>query len=126
MISEYVRWKCKDEDLVDMTPSKARDLIIQCFFDAQKETFARAKKGLSREVSDPSLRRYINGIVELTFVDVNGHFENPSREDLGKVVENLATRASLWGTPNDVIEYHKGEISKVLGSLGQRNTRKRR
>jgi hypothetical protein len=118
VISEYVRWKCKDEDLMDMTPSKARDLIVQCFFDAQKETFARAKKGLGCEISDPSLRSYINGIVKLTFADVNGNFENPSREDLGKVVENLATRACLWGTPTDTIEHHREQIAKVLGSLG--------
>jgi hypothetical protein len=118
MISEYVRWKCNDEDLMDMTPSKARDLIIQCFFDAQKETFARAKKELGKEVSDTTIHKSIESVVKLTFDEVGGHFEKPSGEDLGKVVQTLALKASLWGTPPDIIEYHKGQISRVLGSLG--------
>jgi DNA-binding response OmpR family regulator len=118
MISEYVRWKCRDEDLMDMTPSKARDLIIQCFFDAQKETFARAKRELGKEVSDPTIHNSVKSVVKLTFAEAGGNFENPSKEDLGRVVKTLALKASSWGTPADIIEYHKGEISKVLGSLG--------
>jgi hypothetical protein len=118
MDPEYVRWKCKEEELMNMTPSMARDLIIQCFFEAQKETFARAKKELGKEVSDPSIHNSIVSVVKLTFAEVEGRFDNPSREDLGKVVQTLALKASLWGTPADIIEYHKGQISKVLGSLG--------
>ncbi len=117
MISEYIRWKCDDEHLMNMTPSRARDLIIQCFFDAQKETFARAKKDLGKEVNDPAIHRSIETVVKLTFAEADGNFENPSKEDLGKVVQALALKAALWGTPADIVEYHKGEISRVLGSL---------
>jgi DNA-binding response OmpR family regulator len=118
MVSKYGRWEFKDEDLMDMTPAKARDLIIRCFFEAQKETFARAKKGLGREVSDPAIHRSIKTVVELACAEAEGNFDSPSKEDLVKVVQTLALKASLWGTPPDIIEYHKGQISKVLGNLG--------
>lgn len=117
MDTKFTRWECKDSDLKDMTPSKARDLIIQCFFEAQKETFSRAKKTLGKETADSELHSSVEGAVRLTFKEVGGNFENPSREDLGKAVQALARKASSWGTPDDIIEHHKGQIMKILGSL---------
>jgi|GEM_PF-4110122 hypothetical protein len=34
-----------------------------------------------------------------------------------RVVDILGRKAMVWGTPQDIIEHHKQEIGKVLGSL---------
>jgi hypothetical protein len=117
MATEFTRWECKDSDLKDITPSKARDLIIQCFLEAQKETFARAKKSLGKEVSDSEILKSVKSAVKVTFEEVGGNFANPSKDDLGKAVQALARKAASWGTPADIIEHHKGQIMKILGSL---------
>ena len=42
---QYQKWTVSNSDLTDMNPIKARDLIIQCFYEAQRETLVRVKKG---------------------------------------------------------------------------------
>ena len=117
MDPKSTRWECKDSDLKDMTPSKARDLIIECFFEAQKETFARAKKTLGKEASDSEILKSVESAVRLTFKEEGLNFEAPSKDDLGKAVQALARKAGSWGTPADIIEHHKGQIMKILGSI---------
>ncbi len=117
MAFEFARWECKDSDLKDMTPLKARDLITQCFFEAQRETFARAKKSLGKEVSEPEILKSVKNAVRVTIDESGGNFDSPSKEDLIKAVQALARKAASWGTPADIIEHHKGQIMKILGSL---------
>lgn len=100
-----------------MTPLKARDLIAQCFFEAQRETFARAKKSLGKEVSEPEILKSVKSAIRVTIEEVGGNFDAPSKDDLGKAVQALARKAASWGTPADIIEHHKGQIMKILGSL---------
>jgi hypothetical protein len=117
MDSKFKRWEFKDGDLKDLTTSKARDLIIQCFFDAQKETFLRAKQDLGKQTGDSELYNSVKASVKLTFKEVGADFDNPSKDDLGSVVQTLARKASSWGTPEDIIKHHKDQIMRILGAL---------
>ncbi len=120
MATEFTRWECKDDcDPAGMTPLKARDLIIRCFFEAQKEAFARSKKNLGdKKTSDAELQRTVESVVKLTFNETGCNFDNPSKEDLGKAIQALAKKSSMWGTPADIIDYHKGQITRILANLG--------
>ncbi len=114
---EFKRWKVNEEDLANLTPAKARDLIIKCFFEAQAETISRAKQDLGKTASLDEVMKSVESIIRLTFKEVGCNFENPSKMELGKVVETLAKKADAWGTPPDIIEHHKGQIMNILKVL---------
>ncbi len=114
---EFKRWNVRTTDLVDMTPIKARDLIVKCFFEAQKETFLRSRKDLGLDTSDEDLYASVVGAVRMAFNEIAGDFDNPSKEQLFQVVEVLARKAKAWGTPEDIVEHHKGQIKKIFGAF---------
>ena len=113
---QFRRWSLKESDLDDLSPLKARDLIIKCFFEAQKETFARAKQDLGI-AKDEELMTSVVGSVRLAFRGVEEDFDNPTKKSLLKVVGSLARKAASWGTPQDIINYHKSQIEKIIGLL---------
>lgn len=114
------RWFLSHKDLLGLTPLKARDLIIKCFFTAQKETFekSRRKKGFS--TTDKDIKATVVAAVKSVLVHIGADFDNPSEESLARVVEVLAAKAKSWGTPQDIIDHHKAQIKRVLEVL--RNT----
>jgi hypothetical protein len=113
----FRRWCVSEGDLRDLNPAKARDLIIRCFYEAQKETFARAKQRLGTPSDDEDVHRSVVAAVRLAFKETGGDFGEPTKESLAKVVECLAEKATSWGTPQDIVNHHKGEIRKVLDCL---------
>ena len=48
LVKTDVRWDLSDSDLLDMTPIKARDLIVECFYQAQKRPFLMQVEELGR------------------------------------------------------------------------------
>lgn len=108
-----------DEDLVDLTPRRARDLVVQCFFNAQVETFRRAATKLGAGASQEQLQRTVEGAVRLAFRSTKGDFEHPTKESLMAAVMDLAGKASAMGTPHDIIEHHKQQLGRVFEVLSQ-------
>jgi len=116
-MERFKRWFVSEEDLQGLNPIKARDIIIKCFFEAQKETFARVKESLGRKVTDEEILDSVTNALRLVFKEIGGSFDNPTKEDLFKIVERLASKSASWGTPQDIIEHHRSQIEKVLKAL---------
>lgn len=114
---EYRRWRCDEKALAGLNAAKARDLIEQCFFEAQKESIVRGKKALDLEVSDASVLESVRTSLQMAFAETGGNFDRPDRESLSRVVEFLARRAKAWGTPPDIIEYHRGQMDLIFSRL---------
>jgi hypothetical protein len=115
---EPVKWSLKDTDLQDLNPQKARDLIIKCFFEAQKETFKQAKEKLNKAAdNEVEILQRIVSVVKVSFQQMNTDFEQPTKESLSKVIERLVLICASWGTPADIIEYHHKQIERVLNAL---------
>jgi hypothetical protein len=110
-----------EEALVGLTPRRARDLVVQCFFNAQMETFKRAATRLGADTSEDQLRRTVEGAVRLAFRSTKGDFENPTRDSLMAAVMDLAGKASAMGTPHDIIEHHKQQLERVFDVLAKAN-----
>ncbi|MBM4781135.1 MAG: hypothetical protein GQE15_25875 [Archangiaceae bacterium] len=108
-----------EEELVDLTPRRARDLVVQCFFNAQVETFKRAATKLGSSSSPEQLQRTVEGAVRLAFRSTKGDFENPTKETLMAAVMDLANKAAAMGTPHDIIEHHKQQLGRVFEVLAQ-------
>lgn len=117
MSPTHTRWHVQSHDLVDLSPAKARDLITRCLLEAQKETFARHERMLGHTSADQDLQALVEGAVRLAFRETNQDYENPTREGLVKVVDLLARKSNAWGTPAEIIEHHKEQISRVLRHL---------
>jgi len=111
------RWCPSDADLKDLTVRKARDLIANCFFEAQKETLSRAREKLGAVPDDEKLRQDVKNIMAVTFREMGFSYDEPTKEQLGAVVMKLAQKAGAWGTPQDIIEHHQGLIGNIFSKL---------
>ncbi|MBI4710384.1 MAG: hypothetical protein HY759_04700 [Nitrospirae bacterium] len=114
---KYELWFVSADDLKDVTPKKARDIIIKCFFDAQKATFAMAGEKLGKKPNEKELYGAIKSEVKKTFNEAKCDFENPTKENLRKVVDLLYIKSASLGTPKEVRDHHKGQIEMVLRRL---------
>ena len=65
LVKTDVRWDLSDSDLLDMTPIKARDLIVECFYQAQKETISDAGRRIGQAQNQAELRNTVSGAVRL-------------------------------------------------------------
>ena len=113
----YVRWSPSPQDVMDLSPARARDLIVKCLFEAQRETFLKVKKELGFSTRDDEIRKSVENVVRACFHEIGGDYEAPTKEALMKVVGQLAHKSASWGTPEDIIEHHKTQIQSILASL---------
>lgn len=104
-------------DLIAIEPHKARDLIVKCFFHAQRQTFERARKALGIPTEYKDLQKSTAAVVKLAFKEAGYDFEKPSKEALVAVIRILAGNATVMGTSPDVVSHHRGEIQKIIGKL---------
>lgn len=108
-------WSLPAKDLESTTPLRARDLIVECFCQAQHETFALSATRLGRApATDDDVRRKVTAAVRAVFRELDANWDDPSREDLSRVVTVLGQRASAWGTPDTVIRHHGAQITRLL------------
>ncbi len=118
--ADYVKWSIPEAELEDLDIDKARDLICKCFFEAQKETFMRAKKRLGQTPSDEEIKLSVEGAVRLAFKECGGRYEKPTLGNLQQVVAVLARKSTTWGTPEDIVDHHRRQIEKVLALLDRK------
>jgi hypothetical protein len=116
-MTAYTRWSVSASDLTNMTPVKARDLIVQCFHQAQREHLAAASEFIHQPHEQPDLRNTVIGAVRLAFKEAGGDYDQPTKAALMKVVQVLARKSELRQTPKEIIAHHKGEIERVLRAL---------
>ena len=114
---QFHRWQCTEADMTDLTTIRARDLIIKCFFEAQKETYHRTKQAIGVSDTEEEINKTVVAGIKGAFREVGGDFENPTKDAMVKVTESLAKKAHLWGTPPDVIEYHKKCMEHIFARL---------
>ena len=116
---QFHRWQCTEADLADLTPIRARDLVIKCFLEAQKETYHRIKQTIGVSDTEEEVQKTVLAGIRGTFKEVGGDFENPTKESLLNVVELLSKKAKLWGTPPDIIEFHKKCMEMIFTMLNK-------
>ena len=117
MCAQYQRWICSPSDLTDLTPKRARDLIVECFFQAQHEMMERSQTAMGLAVDPVAIRVGAEGAVRMAFASTGGDFENPDKASLERAVKALTEMASTFGTPADIIHHHEEQIALVLAGL---------
>jgi hypothetical protein len=107
-----------DADLEGLTPLRARDLLVECFYYAQHETLARTRLRLGvGHLDEASIRAGVTGAVRLAFKEAGGDYEHPTASSLAGAIDVLARKAEAWGTPEDVVRHHHEQIMRMLQRL---------
>ena len=113
----FGQWNINISDLDDLSPIKVRDFIIECLYKSDKETFLRIKNKLNISSNEKEIREYIKTRVKIAFDTVGGSFEHPTKESLSNVAVVIAKMSTLFGTPKNVIEFHKGQMQRLIKAL---------
>jgi hypothetical protein len=117
MCAQFRRWVCAPSDLVDLTPMSARDLIIECFSQAQYETLKLSPPADGLSVDLGSVREEARRAVRDAFVRAGDDFENPSKSSLERVVEALTDQSKRASTPTEIIRHHEQQVAMILEGL---------
>jgi len=111
-------WKLTEDNLADLTPQRARDLVVECFYFAQHETLARTRMKLGAGHGDEaSMRASVAMAVRLAFKEAGGDYERPTAVTLADAIAVLARKAEAWGTPEDIVRHHHEQIVRMLRRL---------
>jgi hypothetical protein len=117
MSAQYQRWICSPSDLADLTPKRARDLIVECFFQAQHEMMEEGQAATGLDADPVAIRMGAESAVRMAFASTGGDFENPDKASLQRAVVSLLEMASTFGTPADIIHHHEQQIAVLLAGL---------
>ena len=93
-----------------VTPLMVRNALVGCFFKAHCED-----TGVDQNESDVN-EGYCKTIVTKMFDEVNGDFENPTKEDILSVMGKLAEFSKNFRNP-DIIKKHAEEMGKLIEKM---------
>ncbi len=91
-----------------VTPEKVRDAIMKCFIEAHKEEAL-----ISAEENDKDPDELSKSLVKRAFEVTGGNFNNPTKKDLIKAMDQLALVAKSFRNPK-VIKTHYSEINALI------------
>lgn len=112
-------WRVDESTLDGVTPQKARDLLVDCFFSAQSEAFTRTTRKRDADVSRSEVRKTVESLIRVKFRELGCDWDDPSADDLHRVALSLALEAAEWGTSPETIERAMAELAKVQQRLLQ-------
>jgi hypothetical protein len=113
----HEKWFLRPSQLVGLTPAKARDLIAQCFFESEKDTYAKSLRARGRELSYLEVRKLVDGTVRRAFEATGNNYHEPTKQALKDVVNVLMKKAAAWKTPADLIVHHREELGRIIANL---------
>lgn len=94
-----------------ITPLMVRDAVVECFYQAHC-----AETGLSSSKHNPANREYCRSIIRKAFDDAGGDFNNPDKNSIIKVLDNLAEFSKNFRDPS-VIEKHYKQIMILVDKI---------
>jgi hypothetical protein len=102
-----------------VTPVLVRDAIIQCFFEAHCNVLELARETFGHppdEIFEDMKKSHVKELVHDIFIKIKGDFNNPTKENLILVLENLKSFASIYRRPK-IVKKHVDEIMKLINKL---------
>ena len=103
----------------NFTPEMVRDAIIKCFYEAEKDIlnslFAPSDFDSSND-AEQSKYRHIKIFIKKMFSDVQGDFDNPTKESLINVIDRCAKYASSI-RDKEIIEQNYNKIMYLIENL---------
>ncbi len=103
----------------DVTPLMIRDAIINCFVEAHNSVLEQMRAFIdfeSEEKFKETKKTEVKLILINIFHEINGSFDNPTKEDLIKVCDKLAKIAKNHRS-DDIIKKNYGDIMQLIERL---------
>ena len=102
----------------EINPCMVRDAIVQCFYEADIEVLEKLflKSDFKSDNIKEIGKKHIIIVIRKMFDDVNGDFNNPTKESLIDVVEKCKEFAGLF-RDKEIIEKHANEIMSLINKL---------
>ncbi|MBN2405642.1 MAG: hypothetical protein JXE06_08685 [Coriobacteriia bacterium] len=110
----YREWALEERLPSEISPERARDIMVDCFATVHGPHYAHTKRLLGVSAEEADVRRSIKGILRIAFRQAKGDFEKPDRDSLYEVAEYLREKSVTWGTPAHVTATHFSEMERVL------------
>ena len=104
----------------DVTPIMVRDAIIDCFTKAHSEILEQMKEYTvfeSEQEFEEMKHIQVKYLIETMFENVDGDFNNPTKESIIQVVMKLKEYAAASFRKPEIIEKHAGEIMQLINKL---------
>ena len=102
-----------------VTPVMVRDAIIRCYYEAHCDILELAKDAFykpPKKKFEEMKKAHVKELIENIICTVGGDFDNPSKDCLIQVLNNLKKIASTYRTP-EIINKHVGEINQLIDKL---------
>ena len=102
----------------DINPCMVRDAIVQCFYEADIEVLKKLflKSDFESEKDEEIGKKHVIVVIKKMFDDVDGDFDNPTKESLINVVEKCKEFAGMF-RDKEIIEKHAAEIMSLIDKL---------
>ncbi|KKP67896.1 MAG: hypothetical protein UR68_C0020G0006 [Candidatus Roizmanbacteria bacterium GW2011_GWA2_35_19] len=93
-----------------VTPVMVRDAIVECFYQAHCEQTEM------EEMNEEQLKNYCHELVKSSFSKANVSYDSPTKDDLLKVIGQLAEFSKSFRNP-EVIKKHFEEIDTLINLI---------
>ena len=100
----------------EITPILVRDAIIECFTQAQHKLINFMIENIGSTQEDAK-KINVDQIIKNAFKDVNGDYDNPTKESLINLIMKLKDYAKNAFRETEIIEKHASEIQQLIDKL---------
>ena len=102
----------------DINPNMVKDAILQCFYEADLDVIKKLfQKSDFESKEDMEIgKKHVEIVIKKMFEEVNGDFNNPTKESLINVVNKCKEFAGLF-RDKEIIEKHANEIMTLINRL---------
>lgn len=115
--SDIMAWTVDAAELENITPARARDLLVECFFAAQNEAYARTSHEKHAEIGRVEIKKTVESLIRMKFKELGHDWDCPTADGFRQVALSLAVEAACWGTSPETIERSMAELRKVQQQL---------
>ena len=102
-----------------VTPIMVRDAMIQCYYEAHCDILELARDSFykpPKKKFEEMKKSHVKELIETLICNVGGNFNNPSKDCLNQVLNNLKKIASTYRAP-EIIDKHVNEIKHLIDKL---------
>jgi hypothetical protein len=100
-----------------ITSEKVRNALVTCFTEAQNDMM-KCMKTSAPSISDEIIKKLsVDLIIKTSFEKAGVDFENPTKDGLKKVIEELITYARKVFRDEEIIQKHAKEINMLIEKI---------
>ena len=98
-------------------PRIAADLLVACFAKAQKELLEKKPQIIASHPTSEDIDNLAAALVHHKAREIGVSLENPTKQNLVQLVDELSLQSAAWGTPQEVIEHNVKLMKKIIARL---------